>query len=832
MVNWIKKKTLLISFLIPLLICIVICIGNGVYPFGNNCLLHMDLYHQYCPFFTELWNKLRNGGSLMYSWNIGLGSDFVSVYAYYLASPLNWLIVLFPRAYIIEFIELLIILKIALSGMGFFFFLKEHYEVRGKMLFPAYVFSTAYAFSGFIAAYSWNVMWMDVVALAPFVIAGLERMIKCEKPQLYYITLSLAILSNYYLSIMLCIFLVMYFLWIFWTEKIKRVAAVVRFVVYSLLAGGTAAVLIIPELIILGYSGSAGIEFPKTSEWYFNLVSEIGRMCVAVDVYEGNEHWPNLYAGIFALMLIFIFLLNKKIKWQRKIAPILLVILFMISFSNNILDFIWHGLHYPNSLPGRQSYLFIFTILFIGFSTLKRHRGIYIWHILVSAILTGVLIVVGTYATPESIRDFYSMTISLLFVVVYTLLGIMLKTVKGRYRAYAREFLCGLTIMELAINFAVTGLGCTSRLSYNENIDDIQLALDMAKEDAKESGTVFYRVEDTQRLTKNDDARYGYASATQFSSLMNVNVSHFYQKLYMEGGKNFYCYNGATPLTSAMLSVGYMITDTLQAENPITTLVSKCNEHYLYKNNYTLPLGFVMDDKAIEKWDSSYSSNIYTINTLGKSLGASDSMLEIVDCKQYVNEGLTTLEMEEEGYYYAAYDSCTADNLTFSYGLTKNTYSKTTHRYLFNIGYVKAGETIEVTNQDDAEVRFNVYRLNIGAVETAYNTLNEQTLNVKSISDTHVSGNIDMKKKGRLILSIPAERGWKMLVDGKETDFESFSDTFISVSLDVGYHEVELTYETPGLRNSAIMSGCCLLCFILLMVTRVLKEKHIQKKRK
>ena len=36
-------------------------------------------------------------------------------------------------------------------------------------------------------------------------------------------------------------------------------AAIVRFAVYSLLAGGTAMVLIIPELIILSYSVHRGL---------------------------------------------------------------------------------------------------------------------------------------------------------------------------------------------------------------------------------------------------------------------------------------------------------------------------------------------------------------------------------------------------------------------------------------------------------------------------------------------------------------------------------------------------------------------------------------------
>lgn len=323
--NFVKKHPLLTAFLIPFFICIIICIGNGVYPFGDYCLLHMDLYHQYLPFFNELWEKLRNGASLMYTWNIGLGSDFVSVFAYYLASPLNWIVVLFPKSHIIEFIELLIIFKISLSGATFFYFLKEHFVILGKdnryhnnTFVPAFVFSTAYALSGFVAAYSWDVMWMDVVAVAPLAIVGLEKLVRDKKPVLYYVSLALCILSNYYLSIMLCIFLVFWFAWLFFTQKGGKMAAIVRFAVYSLLAGGTAMVLIIPELIILSYSGSSGIEFPKQIEWYFNLLSEVGRMCTTASVYEGAENWPNLYAGAFSVMFLILFVLNKRINWKKK----------------------------------------------------------------------------------------------------------------------------------------------------------------------------------------------------------------------------------------------------------------------------------------------------------------------------------------------------------------------------------------------------------------------------------------------------------------------------------------------------------------------------------
>ena len=114
-----KRGPLLAAFCIPLLITLIICVNREIYPFGDQCMLHIDMYHQYCPFFTELMEKLKTGGSPFYSWNIGLGADFVSLYAYYLASPLNWLLILWPRGYVIEFMTVLSILKIALSGLTF-----------------------------------------------------------------------------------------------------------------------------------------------------------------------------------------------------------------------------------------------------------------------------------------------------------------------------------------------------------------------------------------------------------------------------------------------------------------------------------------------------------------------------------------------------------------------------------------------------------------------------------------------------------------------------------------------------------------------------------------
>ena len=69
---WKERMPLIASFFLPFFILTVICIFHDVYPFGEQCILHIDMYHQYCPFFTELMDKIKHGGSMFYSWNIGL----------------------------------------------------------------------------------------------------------------------------------------------------------------------------------------------------------------------------------------------------------------------------------------------------------------------------------------------------------------------------------------------------------------------------------------------------------------------------------------------------------------------------------------------------------------------------------------------------------------------------------------------------------------------------------------------------------------------------------------------------------------------------------------
>ena len=124
------KNIYLLSFLIPVLGVVGIFWERGIFPFGGSSFMYSDMYHQYIPFLTEFWRKLRGGESLLFSWRAGLGSDFVTIYAYYLASPENWLAYFVPEGYLIEFMTFFVVIKIGLCGLTFACYLRKRFHTR------------------------------------------------------------------------------------------------------------------------------------------------------------------------------------------------------------------------------------------------------------------------------------------------------------------------------------------------------------------------------------------------------------------------------------------------------------------------------------------------------------------------------------------------------------------------------------------------------------------------------------------------------------------------------------------------------------------------------
>ena len=574
-------------------------------------------------------------------------------------------------------------------------------------------------------------------------------------------------------------------------------------------------------------------------EWYFGIVEELSRMCTLAAPYTGNDHWPSLYCGAFTVFLVVMYVFNKRIKWYHKIPRVLLLAFFIVSFANNYLDYIWHGLRFPTSLPGRQAFLFIFLMLVVGFETYRKRKGNKIWHAIVATGICVVTIVVSmqkmeAVAPDTDLKiDTYAFIITEVFLIAYMLCFAINKMAGRKLRPLIRGIAFSIAMGEVILNMAVTGFYALSRSSYLAKMDDYEVLIDMAEKDAAAESIngekIFFRIEDYERKTKNDDCLYGYPSATVFSTLMNIEVSRFYQKMYMEGGKNYYCYNGATPLISSMMNVKYMLSDNASGENMLRTLVGQSGKYYLYENKYCLPMGFMMSEEAINTWDLELGNKINQINSLATALGAEDYMMvRISNPTTVVEPGKTTFSIKSEGFFYIRHQGCSASTLNIRVNdgpITR--YNKASHNYLFEIGECKPGDTITITNSSNASVHFYLYRMKPEVVEQAYETLTKQTMVTEVFDDTYIKGTVDVKEAGRLIFSIADEPGWTLYVDGKETEIETVKNAFIGVHLEEGKHIIELKYVSPGLPEGAIISVVCVGLFV---ATTLIRKKKADAK--
>jgi uncharacterized membrane protein YfhO len=188
-----QKRYYILSFIIPMIAMILLYLSVGVIA-GNKNILTVDLANQYVEFFAALKDILSGITSPFYTFSKTLGGNFFGIMTYYLLSPLNLLLIFFNKIDIPKFILIINILKISLAGLtSYIFFNKKFKETKLSL-----AFSITYSLMAYNIAYSQNIMWLDGVIMLPLIFLGIDKLIE-QKPLLFYVSLTLSIIFNYYI---------------------------------------------------------------------------------------------------------------------------------------------------------------------------------------------------------------------------------------------------------------------------------------------------------------------------------------------------------------------------------------------------------------------------------------------------------------------------------------------------------------------------------------------------------------------------------------------------------------------------------------------------------
>ena len=885
---------LAVAFLIPFLGMLLLMLVNKYEPFGKYSMLYSDMYHQYYPFWFAYRDALRSGNGILYTWSQGMGMDYLGLIAYYLASPLNLLSVLVPRDWALEAFSLLMPAKLGLASLFFAVFLKKLY---GKNDLSIAVFGAMYGLCAWALGYQWNIMWLDTFALLPLVALGTVYLLRDGKFLLYTLTLFLSIFSNYYVGLFTCFFVFLLFFcyqicrWGGWKKFFLDLA---RIALFSVIAIGMTAVLSVPALAALQTTQSSVNKFPTTFRLNITKDHTVKGLLDAMRQVIGNmggsieptfkEGLPNVYCGIFSIMLMFLYLMSRDIKLRDKLCAVFLLLFFNASFIIRQLDYIWHGFHFTNMIPYRFSFLYSFVVLYMAYRAWLMRKRFSVKQILLAAGLSVLLLSCSEElksTVPLELGAFeWEIPLFILyngiFLVLYLLSLLYGKiTVEvpedasnrkkrlameqnRQYRQVSARLLLCVMMVELVANLVCFGIYFpgTGVSNYPRGTTYTESVIRYMKE--REEDNLFYRAETTHSQTLNDGALNGYNGVSAFTSSANVKTTLFMQALGY-GAKNTYnryLFEESSPVANLFLGLKYMI-DRDDKDKESTYFVEK--NHFgdttLLENRYYLPLGF-LTERQLADYAFTSSGNPFEFQNglFTAATGLEEAVWYRIPGVTVAATGMTVTEDNGSGYIKYK-DTVNKAEAIFSYIADRDgfvcihlTLPKRNDYYvsingtelfkeaislpqMMAVGDVTEGDLIEIRivcdEGENSNMTVDAAILDNGVFQAGYDILNASTLELTEFDNTYLAGTIRCDRDGLLYTSIPQNGNWCVSVDGQPVETTLVGDCMVAVELAEGEHRVEYTY-----RNAAFAIGwkVSLLCALLLLAAVQLVYKPDWKK--
>ena len=894
-----QRLPLLLSFALPFFGMLILMAASGYMPFGKQAMLYSDMWHQYYPFFVNFRKMLLSGESLLFNWDLGLGLNYLGLMAYYLASPLNLLCVILPEGWSLSLFTLLPPLKLGFAGLFFGLFLKKIFH---KNDYSVPLFSAFYALCAWAMGYQWNLMWLDSFALLPLVVLGMVELLRENKFVLYTIALFLAVSINYYIGFFICIFVVLLFLCyeIAYFPGIKGFFLDTgRILFCSLLAALLCSVVLLPVLDALQATSSAKIEFP--TDFSLNITQSgtyndaigawktykadpgIGKWFVALweslpPILDGmgqvlfNQNGgveptmvsglPNVFSGVLTNILSFLYLFNRRIRLREKLCTVFLLAFLNLSFVLRQLDFIWHGFHFPNSIPYRFSFLYSFILVCIAYRAWDKRHTFRPWQIICGLLLSLSLVagskvfhsfLSGLQASTLQPTDWIYPLYNLLLIGVYGLIFLLTQChrkrsdgdsfpFRKRFGTYSLLIVMVLEIALNLLNFNSYVYNTYHSSAYNiegypKKASSVQSMLNIIRE--REEDNPFYRVEMTRTQTLNDSAINGYAGLSLFSSSANASTTRYMQAMGFSARENWnqYVYKYGSPVTHLFVNLKYLIQrEYAPVESVYFKEIHSYDDVHLLENTTYLPLGFMvrpgLSDLALPEgqvdhfaFQNQFLQNATGIQESvwsrwnGQDLAITGKGVTLSDDNSAT--AFTRYQAGPEGgtvtYTFTAWqDGELCLDLHLGTSVTFNVYKipqgAEYGNWLFYEGYkltemvhcgaVSTGDQIQVVipvNPNEASSM--IVRgaiLNDRIYRQAYQMLSQETMEISHFENTYVRGTVTVSRDGLLYTSIPQDGHWVAYVDGQRAESKLVGGAMVAVPLTEGVHTVEFRYETPA----------------------------------
>lgn len=701
-----------------------------------------------------------------FAFNLGGGQNIYYLSYYGLLNPIILISYLFPKIQMIDYIIITSCLIVLISTILFFFYLKKnHYNTK-----TSFIISFLFLCSGPLIFHAKrHIMFINYF---PFLIMGLygtDNYINKKDGTLLTISIALIILTSYYFSISALIVLFIYLIYKYHQKNKLDIKSLLKMSIPFILGIMISTILILPTAYTL-------LNGRNTTTIKINLLKLITPSTLSATLYSPYS------IGLTSISIIS--LIYHTIKSTKKTKILSIICLLITTFP--IFNYLLNGTLYINSKS---------LIPFIPI----------------------ILILVAEFLNPYLNKKTNKKQIILITYLLISSFSICLYTNKQDKLMTKKEL---------------------NSIYYNTTTELIN---EITKEDPD-----FYRIKNLVFKNKeiNKVTNIKEYKSTIYSSTYNNNYKILYNDILNnpQSSRNKFMLTSQNNLLSEiLLNEKYIITT-----NPIESnleLIKEKNNIKVYKNNYTLPLGYATN-KLMNKetfTNLTYPNNVIALlnniiiddndikNNYQKNLANQKLDYQIVDSKNLTiidNEQNSTIianklatmtikinqNVKDKIIFIRFHtNQTTAQDLTITINNITNTLTNKSWKY-FNdnttFDYCLYGtDTLKISFKEGIYQldNFEAYLLNNQEIKNINQNIDEFKIDKTKTKGDSIIGTINIKNDNSYFtISIPYDKGFKILIDKKEVKYEKTGANFIAFKINKGYHTINITYTAP-LKNIAII---------------------------
>ena len=783
---------------------IILCIAFGtkqIFPLGKNAFSMVDFDSGYVPVYYKLWDLLHGKGNIFIDWNLGSGLNvFGSLITNSIFFPSSLIIGIFKRSFIpyaMSFIMMLKFFKVALfTYFTFNYFFKK---IDGKTKCGL---TLLYTFSGWTIFNQSNILYLDVFGLFPLFVIAFYRLLKDGKWGWYLITLTICLISSYYMSYLILFFIIGNTIISLLILDIKdKKAKAIKVFLLTMLSLGLSCPLVLPSVY----------QSLTSARMSGNTVNEYNQFVFFLKLFH-----------IYPIALSFVaFFKQIKVKKDKRINIYFSILVFYLLLGIVIeeINLLWHVGSYQG-FPFRYAFIpSLILLLITGYYFNNNYQYIdkktpninITVSLLIIIFIINAILYCDDLTTLNYVYEIqnYAQALSMTSLLIISLL-----TCYYLFKINKKHFSIIMLIMVIISSLTYESL--MMRTSSTQK----SLAAQKIKDNLDLSDSKHNYVDEKGTMNINFPYILGVPSLQNRIHILDTDAFLMLKNLGIKTNNTLVYSTEGNLITNLLLQNKYYITSN-ELPTSLYTLKDQYADTNLYESKYNLDV-ILYDGKLYNKENdiitntNNIAKNVFKYNQdILLEQEISNNTIELLPNKIYYMNGIIENTKEDDDRIILK----KFDNAIMIFA--KVIYNKVEMQF-----YVEEETNIDLEDYDYKDIKLNY--INVDSFLELYNSLENPKTDI-IINRNAITYSFINNDHTHVLIPKFYDQGFKAFVNGKEVPIEKNIYDLMSIKIDKGENEVKLVFVPKMFKEGIIIAMIC--CIILIITTFLNKYIHFLDKK-